>query len=190
MNSANQCLVWLGWPCLSASEWAAWVQAIGSIAAIGIAIWIPIRIHRADQNRVDAEKRLRARSFALALLPAVETVAANVRHAAWRLKSEDAHFELEKVSESLAIPAELEGRILEVHEMGAAGEKLQDALALLPRLRLLLDEHDLYQRSGGVLFATDGEEVEIDEPATWDHLIQQVDESFQSAVGSMRKMFG
>ena len=32
------------------SDIAAWVQAIGSIAAIGVAIWVPWRIHQSEQH--------------------------------------------------------------------------------------------------------------------------------------------
>ena len=35
---------------------AAWVQAIGSIIAIGIAIWVPFRLAKDSQNKQEAEK--------------------------------------------------------------------------------------------------------------------------------------
>jgi len=40
----------------SASDWAAWVQAIGSLIGLGIAIAVPLRIHRLDQQRKEQAK--------------------------------------------------------------------------------------------------------------------------------------
>lgn len=41
---------------VTATAWAAWVQAIGTLFAIAVAIWIPWRIHRSEQ---DAARRAR-----------------------------------------------------------------------------------------------------------------------------------
>lgn len=37
------CLLWIDWwpMCMTKTEWSGWMQAIGSILALGIAIWIP-----------------------------------------------------------------------------------------------------------------------------------------------------
>lgn len=50
---------------MASSDWAAWVQAGGAIAAL----WISIRLARGDRRRQAAEKRARARTAALALYP-------------------------------------------------------------------------------------------------------------------------
>ena len=44
---------YVSWGHLKAADWAAWVQAIGSVAGIGIAIWIPARARKNDSR--DAE---------------------------------------------------------------------------------------------------------------------------------------
>lgn len=44
----------------SSSDWAAWVQAIGSIAAIGVAIWVPYK-QREDQRNDERLQRSRNR---------------------------------------------------------------------------------------------------------------------------------
>jgi hypothetical protein len=43
-------------------DWPAWVQAVGSVLAIGIAIWIPYRQTKSarDELAVDRSKRARA----------------------------------------------------------------------------------------------------------------------------------
>jgi hypothetical protein len=47
---------------MSSSEWASWVQAIGSIVAIlgsvGIAVWQSKQQHKASLNLLQAEKRM------------------------------------------------------------------------------------------------------------------------------------
>ncbi|WP_331693901.1 hypothetical protein [Pandoraea sputorum] len=48
---------------LTASDWAAWVQAVGSICAIGIAIYVPWR-----QRRIEDESRRREPLITLRLL--------------------------------------------------------------------------------------------------------------------------
>ncbi|WP_155648659.1 hypothetical protein [Burkholderia pseudomultivorans] len=40
--------VLIDWKNLTSSEWAAWVQAVGSVVAILIAIWLPARARRDD----------------------------------------------------------------------------------------------------------------------------------------------
>ena len=39
----------LDWPCLSQSEWAAWIQVIGAIVALFLAIYVPIRMRRIEE---------------------------------------------------------------------------------------------------------------------------------------------
>jgi len=57
---------------LTSSEWAAWVQAIGSIAAIcgavAIAVWQSKQQHKASLDLLRAEKRLARTELAKALL--------------------------------------------------------------------------------------------------------------------------
>lgn len=49
----------LGWPCLTQTEWASWVQAIGSIAALLIAIGIPLfQRWLAAKDEAKKERRL------------------------------------------------------------------------------------------------------------------------------------
>nr|WP_199040404.1 hypothetical protein [Dyella sp. ASV24] len=52
---------------MTASEWAAWVQAIGSIAAIGVAIWVPYRLAAKAANVREAEDHRKAMAMGLAV---------------------------------------------------------------------------------------------------------------------------
>lgn len=57
---------------MTSSEWAAWIQAIGSIAAIfgaaGIAIWQSNRQHKSSLELISADHRLARTEVARALL--------------------------------------------------------------------------------------------------------------------------
>lgn len=48
---------------------AAWVQAIGSIIAIGIAIWVPFKLAKDSQKKQEAEKISLSRVVQVSLLP-------------------------------------------------------------------------------------------------------------------------
>lgn len=52
------CFLWR-WPCFSSSEWAAWVQAVGSVVGIAIAVWLPYQAKR----KADAEAQSLAVNF-------------------------------------------------------------------------------------------------------------------------------
>jgi hypothetical protein len=44
------CLFFVNWwpMCMAKGEWASWAQAIGSVAAIGVAIWVPWNLQRRE----------------------------------------------------------------------------------------------------------------------------------------------
>ncbi|WP_142049418.1 hypothetical protein [Achromobacter sp. SLBN-14] len=59
-------------PSLCEIDWsatAAWVQAIGSIAAIGVAIWVPYDMDRKARVRSQEAERRRQRHTQISLLP-------------------------------------------------------------------------------------------------------------------------
>jgi len=59
---------------------AAWVQALGSILAIGVAIAIPAVQRKKDQQQAKEERKRRAQALSLSLLPALYKVRASVQH--------------------------------------------------------------------------------------------------------------
>lgn len=187
--ASELCVIGIEWACLSAGEWAAWVQAIGSFVALAIAIAIPKSIHKADRERIEEEKRMRGRSYALALLPFLEPYAARVRQAKWRLAQDDAHLELDEIYNSLELSVGLVERIREIHEIGPAANLLQDALASVPRLRTLVADHEFFLRNGGVYFDPEGREEVLEEPESFTPVIERVDRDMQAAVQAIRNLF-
>ncbi|CAG4919333.1 hypothetical protein [Paraburkholderia saeva] len=58
----------VGWfvkyPPTDSASAASWVQALGSLAAIGIAVWVPLRERRATEKRLADERAARSRQQA------------------------------------------------------------------------------------------------------------------------------
>jgi hypothetical protein len=189
MPTSNLCIIGINWPCLPSGEWAAWVQAVGSVLALGIAVAIPVLIHRADKRRIEQERRIRARSYALALLPGIEAYASRVQQVKWKLRDEEPGDPLSDAADLLDLPPALEGKIIDIHELGSVGSPIQDALALVPRLQRLINDHDFYWRHGGIYYEQDGTEIELTEPEPLDPLVQQVDKAFELAVHAVRGLF-
>lgn len=95
---------------LSSSDWAAWVQAVGSIAAIfgaaGIAIWQAGKQHKTSLAAVHAQHRLARVATARALHSLSTNCQRAMAHAARQLPSREAvyniaeghaHFDLEEL---------------------------------------------------------------------------------------------
>ena len=65
---------------LAPSEQAAWVQAIGSLIAIAIAIAVPLFIDHLNKRRIDKEKNSRSKALALSILPDLYKLKASTSH--------------------------------------------------------------------------------------------------------------
>ena len=101
----------IGWCALTASEQAAWVQAVGSVAAIAV----PISLYMSDRmDRKRADKRARA-TFMVLLRPVLRRFEAKLR--AFVLQSGDAE----------------EGEVLDVTKLD--GDYRSEVPALLDLLR-------------------------------------------------------
>lgn len=55
-GTTEYCLFWIGSWCMPRSDWAAWVQAIGSLFALAIAIGVPALQHRAQESARRGDK--------------------------------------------------------------------------------------------------------------------------------------
>jgi hypothetical protein len=66
---------------------AAWLQAIGAIIAVAVAIWVPARQHSVARADAEMERRLKARSLALRLLPSLLELAEHVKQATEKTKA-------------------------------------------------------------------------------------------------------
>jgi hypothetical protein len=66
---------------------AAWLQAVGAIIAVAVAIWVPARQHSVARADAEIERRLKARSLALRLLPSLLELEQQVQRATEKTKA-------------------------------------------------------------------------------------------------------
>lgn len=189
MPTTNWCLSGAKALCLSASDWAAWVQAIGSIVAIAIAIAIPLMLNRIERRALRQEKILRAKSFGLALLPGLEQLISNIKTANWRYREMEDEDDYKFVLRYLEIPDVLASHTTNLHELGDAGNLLQDALAQIPPLRTLINDHEFHDRYGGVFVEADGTAHDIPEPPSARPSFDIATRDLETALAAIHAMF-
>ncbi|WP_295925365.1 hypothetical protein [uncultured Xanthomonas sp.] len=120
-------LTWPSWGAvpkwMKDPAWPAWVQAVGSIAAIAVAIWVPARQRRKEQQARLKDQELQAKIVAGAIQPFIP---AYRRRAAFLLNAlnESATVErLQKVPEdAFNIPATVEQFHPSFHFLGETSE--------------------------------------------------------------------
>ncbi|WP_149866615.1 hypothetical protein [Stenotrophomonas geniculata] len=145
--------------------WAAWVQAIGSIAAICVAIYIPFQIQKREHRLAERNRELRIRSHAIAFQPLIEDFRNNLASSLEAATDYD-HPDGPRIedAEKLCRPTDsLIARAAELHEIGqpAAGVILAISLAATVRQRLRYTE--TYNTHHGTT-QPDGELVDMDPP--------------------------
>ncbi|MDX3932670.1 MAG: hypothetical protein QHC77_12120 [Stenotrophomonas sp.] len=133
----------------------AWVQAIGSIAAILIAILVPAIQHWLSSSRRRDEQLDRARSLGLHLLPHIQVVVER-NNEVWANEHPDHDvIDLDDhggcaagplARAALGIPSEIAEMTSSLHELGPAAEGIQKALFSMAAARELVifvpdDEH-------------------------------------------------
>lgn len=104
------------------SEAAAWVQAIGSIIAIGVAVWVPFKIHSNETHKKESEIRLKGQATALLIQPLLLVVDGQLERQAFLRPSGAIQIE---------IPDELLNLTKDFWQMGAAGHHLMQLIGAL-----------------------------------------------------------
>lgn len=138
---------WIGWCALGVEGQAAWVQAIGSVAAIVVAILVPAYQHRLVVRRDTEAANLRARALGLAVLADMEIVG-NRLNEVWANEHPD---ELPDVHDqpntkelghrtlaALEIPEDLQNRIDTLHDMKESGDYALRCIHHIVRARELM----------------------------------------------------
>lgn len=189
MRSKLWCPLYVDLPCLPASDWAAWVQALGTIAAVCIAVAVPLVLHRRERKQINEERALRARSYALALLPSLSDYLSRLKQARWRYKDLDDPDDFDFIAERLVVPEPLLAHQIHLHELSAVGGRVQDALAQVPRLRVLVNSWEFYLRYGGTYTEPDGTEHDITEPEEANVVFASVISRFELALSELEALF-
>ncbi len=135
----------IGWCALDASQQASWIQAVGSIAAILVAVAVPAW-QRSQQRSDEKRKELReSKSLASALLDTVaryrEYADLFQRQLTAAIESADDGFQ-----NKLFVPSELQDARRELHLLGAPGGNLLRALYYTARINELHDYNDFLWR--------------------------------------------
>ncbi|MBN7848353.1 hypothetical protein J0L38_00975 [Stenotrophomonas maltophilia] len=132
----------------------AWVQAIGSIVAILIAIAVPAAQHFLSDRKQRLESEDRARSLALLLLPSIQDFSAR-NNRVWSAESPAGGVEefgevgciVGPLAENaLDIPAAITAVVTRIHELGPAAEGVQRAIYCITRARALVTSANTYSR--------------------------------------------
>lgn len=112
------------------SEWAAWVQAIGSVLGIAVAVAVPTWIHFQEKARDRAKDAAIARDHAIVIGPALKQWLGDCRHHIERLNEDD--FGEWQVMHSVAnfdnltrVPKPVLGRLGQLHELADAAGPVQ-----------------------------------------------------------------
>lgn len=132
----------------------AWVQAIGSIAAILIAVAVPgVQHYLADRAR-ERETLDKARSFGLMLLPYIQDYGERLN----KIWSDEHPDEVEEYDTNrcilgvtvrwcLDIPAELTEEVENLHLLGPAARGVQMAIFSVTKAKTLVTTHDFRTQS-------------------------------------------
>ncbi|WP_313217979.1 hypothetical protein [Stenotrophomonas sp.] len=132
--------------CASMDVWtsaASWVQAIGSIAAIGFSYAAGSRSERA---RVKKDQQ-RAMSYGYMVVPQLELLWNNIHNA--KTEFDRRPMDEEKITDWLVLSPQLSALLPEMHHLGDASVAIHQALSAIDSFREdILSNHE-YDRNGG-----------------------------------------
>jgi hypothetical protein len=122
----------IAWCDLRQEAQAAWVQAVASIVALGIAVGVPMYQAWSARRRRAAEDVAKARSLALTLLPAIHELGERL-NLVWATFDETINEPDPSVRQALSVPLTLRANSDRLHELGPAGAAAQQLLYLVQR---------------------------------------------------------
>ncbi len=146
------------WPKLTVEQWAAWVQAIGSVVALGIAIVVPLNLHareqraqrqRAAEDRIERQHlaRIHAKAAASSVLPVARTFLGGLQSAMSQMTDADIE-EYNDVEDADLMQKLDQLRTCSPHlaNMGGVGEMALDAIASAELFLRSLADWQFYER--------------------------------------------
>jgi len=139
---------------------AAWVQGVGSLVGLGIAIWIPQKLAKQSEERIQVEARRKAMALALVIRPLFMTMK-------WPLERildhwpSNGEFPLliehtsewgshtKEIFDEFEISASLVALYPKLHELDWLGDIAIPACARAERVKVLLSTLEAIWHSGG-----------------------------------------
>lgn len=170
-------------------DWPAWVQAVGSVLGIAVAIAVPTVLSTRDHRSRQRLEEAKARTFALHMLPKVENLHRHLRTLSRLMVDENV--EDADVDESQAKLKEAitpDGWGFQIHDLGEAGRLLQHSIAAAGEGLSLLEDWDFYDQWNGSI-EPDGEVVELDKPANARPKISLAERLADQSIKELRSLF-
>ena len=132
---------------------AAWVQAIGSIIAIGIAIWVPFKLAKDSQNKQEAEKISLSRVAQVSLLPDLYRLRSSTKDFLDFQSGEKSFLGVDRSSEDFdddffSLVKEFANILKIAPESGLIQEQLIELMSFVFQTNELLAENTRLQRDG------------------------------------------
>lgn len=143
-------------------DWSAWAQAIGSLIAVAVAIYVPNRIAKNEHRRLARENYFHARSLAFVLRPSVQSLIYRVDSSRRRWSFCPEKFDDTEVAAPLEIPETLSKHLLDLRVLGTAGIAIQHAIIAVQELRTgIFTEYSNLVQGGVYIDPDDGEEIPL-----------------------------
>lgn len=170
-------------------SWPAWVQAVGSVIAIFIAVLVPNRIAAKERKAREMQWTFRAKSYAFVLLPLIESLMGQIGTARARWMQTPDEYDDDDVVEFLGIPAGVTDRMLDLHEIGQSGLAIQDVLIATDRLKKGVYYQYAHWRHGGIYYdPSTGDEGEMPEPDDVNKLFDRAQAKAKGAVAALNRV--
>ncbi len=122
----------------TSSEWAAWVQAVGSVAAILAAVLIATWQREADRRQREYAELLEARSLALYMFRHGKKLRRSL-HGALKEVMRQGTDAVQWQVKGAVIPQQLWDEVPRMHKLGTAGQQFIRAIYRMDQARDLID---------------------------------------------------
>lgn len=165
-------------------DWPAWVQAVGSLIGIAVAIAVPMTVSQRERNRVERIELRRSRTYALLLITRIDELGYAIRAAQYAASEEDGY---ERAHEYL-VDRTRGDWVLQIHELGEAAESLQAALFAAADIARALNEWNFYETSHGVWYHDVEGPIDLDVPPDVLPLVKIADAHVQRASAEVRAL--
>ncbi|AZR23505.1 hypothetical protein NX81_015740 [Xanthomonas vasicola] len=169
----------------------AWVQAVGSVIAILVAIAVPLWVQDRERRLALEDKRLRVVSFSISMLPAAESFMSALRSALIIATDEDAPDgpDLNHAADTAKVPDALQAKVAELHEVGEPALPLMRAIVMSSQARSELRQAQFYyEHAGEYVDPYTGRPEDIDPPEPYDLTLRNCIEQLALALNGMRSV--
>lgn len=171
---------WVGFGALKPEQQAAWIQAIGSVIALAIAVGIPL-IQGLLRRRASHQ---RARSLALLVITDLEEVQEGMDVFSGQVDQDDRSLIMENTEPFFVVPHALLAHRSDLHLLGPAAKDTIDTVALMFVARREL------ARAKRIAEHPDRYEYEIYDLDRVRNAAKGISTRVDSAINSIGKMFG